>query len=555
MSDRLTQSKDWNRARALKLHEHFSAVWLAVSFGAKKGAELERVQRLLDGMLIQHPGGETLLELSWTTINREWKYWKQGGRDGQENPAHERRPEALLLAYKAGCGGHAKMPRGLVRELHRRMTLPKGGRDKHGRSPISEAWQSIAEDFKARKPLPGIDYDLVPMGAEIPWHYSTACRNKPARALRAGGNRGAAAAKGVSAYVSLNYARLRRGELYTLDDVRLDIVCIDEATGNAIEVVLYVFMEVGSRMIVGYVMKPAAAIRGEDVDELLAHMLQVPGFGIGLGYVTHILFERGATACSEAAQALLEGITGGRVKVHRTGIIGGVRWIGSARDQAVGNAAGKAVIESFNRWLHYALLHLPGQRGNKFENQPQSMGEMGKNSFFAKGGQRQFGGTLVDQAEQLAQFEIASGRRVKLKLPMLRLFELNEAVRGAIKRHNTEPGHEYRGHGEHLQEEVAPNVWQDSAQAAPARRSYTLHTAEAAGALSDRDRAIYWSAWQRVAKARPDLDRHAVTARVLGRAVPHKQLSRPQWAQLLSAFAAIVRDAKSPQKQQVDTPF
>lgn len=548
MSDRLTQSNAWNRARALKLHEHFQSAALAVQGGAKIGEALAQVRKLVDGLLLHFPGGEMRLELSKTTVRREWDYWNQGGRDGRAVEAHIRRPEALLCAYVAGCGGHRAMPRLLVKEFARRLTLPTGGRDKHGKSPITAVWATIRADYAAQRPLPGVDYAGVPMGAEIPWTYSTACRRKPARTLRALGNRGASAAKNISAYVSLDYSRLRKGELYTLDDVRLDITCIDEATGRAIEVVLYVFMEVASRMIVGYVLKPAAAIHQEDVDELLAHMLQVPGFGIGVDYVTHILFERGTVACSDAAKALLEGVTDGRLKVHRTGMVGGVRWVGQARDKARGNAAGKAVIESFNRWLHYALLHLPGQRGNDFGNQPQNLGDMNGAGFFERpksGGARTMKGTLIDQAEQLAQFEIAAGRRVQLKLPMLRLFELNEAVRDAIKKHNTEPGHDYRGHGEFLEEEIAPRVWRETATAAPTRRHYTLHTSETAAAeMGAKERAIYWSAWGRVEKACPDLDRHAITRRVLGRNIPHAQLSRAQWAQLLSAFAAIVREAQ-----------
>lgn len=552
MSDRLTQAKAWNRARALKLHEHFQTVALAVQAGSKVGNELDRVLRLLKGMLIKFPGGETALSLSWTTINREWGYWQKGGREGAEKDEHRQRPEALLLAYKAGCGGHKSMPRKLVAELHRRMTLTTGGRDKDGKAPITVAFNSLRTDFLARRPLPGIDYADHEVGAEFPWHYSTVCRNKAPRTLRALGNRGAAAHKGTAAYVSLDYSQLRKCELFTLDDVRLDITVIDE-TGDAIEVVLYVFMEVASRMIVGYVMKPAAHITQEDVDELLAHMLQVPGFGIGIGYVTHILFERGSVACSDAAQALIEGVTDNAVKIHRTGILGGVRWIGAPRDKSRGNAAGKAVIESFNRWLHYALLDLPGQRGNRFDNQPENMGDMGGARFFEGCGRREMKGTLIDQAEQLAQFEIATNNRLKLKLPMLRIFELNEAVRAAIKRHNTEPGHDYRGHGQTFEAEVRPGVWQGTGQAAPSKRSYTLHTGEATGgaaALSAKDRAIYWKCWQRVATARPDLDRHAITRRVLGYIRSHKDLTRAEWAKLLQAFAAIVRDAKSAASQQ-----
>lgn len=560
MSDRLSHAAAWNRARALKLHEHFQSITLALQGGARLVPELARVARLLDHTML-HGGGITrMLKISKSTITREWYYWQAGGREGSACVEWMHRPEALLCAYKAGCGGHRQMPRLLVAELQRRMTLQTGGRDKAGKSPISVAWESLRKDFAQQRPLPGVDYEDFSAGAEFPWSYSTACRRKAPRTLRALGNRGASAHKGMGAYVSLDYASLRKGELYTLDDVRLDIVCIDEATGRATEVVCYVFMEVGSRSIVGYVMKPAAAIKQEDVDELLAHMLQVPGYGIGIGYITHVLFERGTVACSEAAQSVLEGVTDGRIKVHRTGMVGGVRWIGAARDRARGNSAGKAVIESFNRSLHYSLLHLPGQRGHKWETAPENLGDLNGADFYGdKGGTKRTNkGTLIDEAEQLAQFNISTGVRLRLALPMLYLMQVNEAVAAAIKRHNTEPGHDYRGHGTFHEQETAPGVWEDAdlgpvAEAAAVniehrkaagKKTYTLRGAAGDNAgLTPQQKAIYWSVWKRLADVRPDLDRHAITRRVLGSNKSFATFTPDEFRRVLSAFSQIAKKA------------
>ena len=184
MSDRLEASQSWNRARALKLHEHFQTVALARENGARLGAEMARLARLLENSMLAFPGGEMVLECSPKTLDKEWRYWLRGGRGDDARPEWVRRPEALLCNYKPGCGGRRALPRLLVRELHRRCTLTTGGRDKHGRAPVSVAWQSIARDYQAQRPLPGVDYAGVPMGAEIPWHVRTAQRNKPARTVR-----------------------------------------------------------------------------------------------------------------------------------------------------------------------------------------------------------------------------------------------------------------------------------------------------------------------------------------------------------------------------------
>ena len=252
----------------------------------------------------------------------------------------------------------------------------------------------------------------------------------------------------------MDYSRLRKCELFMLDDVRLDLLCINESSGKAVEVKCYIAMEVASRCIVAFFLKPKDAVTQENVDELVAHMLQVPGFGIGRDYVTHIKFERGTVACSDAAKQTLEGVTHGRLKILRTSMDGGVTWVGAPRDRSSGHAAGKAVIESFMRRLHHSLLHLPGQIGNKWANTPASVG-YGSNS----------PGSLVAESERLAKFALEFGRngvhRLRLQLPMLYLMQVESAVRDAIDKHNHEPGHNYADHGEFTQAEVAPGVWEE----------------------------------------------------------------------------------------------
>jgi len=596
----------WQRTRAILLHDHFRGIATRLEHANGAGlkltgpdGELARMSFLLQGKLLNRPGEpEKTLDASIGTLRREWSRWNRGGR----------KSDALLLNYKPGVGGHKAMPEPLVMELQRRCTLPTGGRDKHGRSPVSVAWDSLCRDFLARKPLPGVDYDQYPVGAEIPWSYRTAVRKKPAKTLRALGNIGGAAHKAMGAYVSMDYSKLRKGELYTLDDVRLDILCIDHATRKVIQVNLYVLMEVASRCIVSFVMRPAAAIHAEDVDELLATGLQTPGFGIGVDYVTHILFERGTTACSEGAQLVLEGVTEGRIKVHRTSMNGGVRWIGSPADKKSGNAAGKGCIESFHRWLHFALLHLPGQRGNSWDNAPANLGYESESSRTPH--------SLAAETEKLAQFSLAAdqagigtdGRpRLVLKLDMLYMRQLHDAVRDAINRHNTESGHAYRGHGSHWENEIAPGVWRredaaplsltpslspelhaaDTSAPAPARnihfddtlladtslpprqsapspattqspKSYKLNQPAVELSIGQKN-ALYWNAWNKLKRAAAAADqpvqdefRFALTRRSLGAVVKIKAMTPDQFRKVLSCFDQVAAKYAAPSG---NTPF
>lgn len=410
-------------------------------------------------------------------LTNKFRHWKKSGRT----------PESLVPDYK---GGTPKCPPELTKEIQRRLTLTTGGRDKHGTSPISVARESIKRDWSQGKTIPGLGTwqewwmdnhpgtDLPPKAPDFPLCDKTLDRQAPNKILRATGNIGAAAGKKHAPYITLDYSHLRKSELFTLDDVRLDILCIDERTGRAVEVVCYILMECSSRSIPAWICKPRQAIKAADVDELLAYGLQCPGYGIGRGYQTHIIFERGTVACSEAAQAVLEGATDHRIKVRRTGLTGGIRWAGSAADQAVGNSLGKAVIESFNRRLHHALLHLPGQRGNNRDNQPQNLGLIStkQTSGTGKNGKIQQrkkesnrDQSLVREAEKLARIQILANaeaksprQRVRLHLPMLYFFQIQAAVKAAISAHNQEPGHAYQGFGTFYEAETSPGVWQET---------------------------------------------------------------------------------------------
>lgn len=448
---KLAHKKAWQRDRALVLHEAFTAMEAAVQSGAvAPGKAVAAVRRSLNGRMVGTPPRP--LRVSVPTVYNNLKRWRDGGRT----------PEALLLGYVKPA---STKPAALVAEVQRRATMP-------GMANFSVVIAGLKKDFTAGKSIQGLGtwQDLwrahprtkhLPLPQRAPEMTafvsdSTLRSWAPDKVTRAGGVLGTAAAKGLLPYVSLNYSILKKCQLYTLDDVRLDLIVIDDATGRAIEVVCYIMMEVASRLIGGYVMKPAHAIRAEDVDELVAYTLSA--LGVGRGHTTHIKFERGTVACSEAAQRVLEGATGGALQIHRTSMNGGIRWVGAPAERKSGNAAGKAVIESFNRKLHLMLMDLPGQRGNRWENQPATLGFTGGRN--KDGSSSTHAGSLIAEAEKLARGNLLAQGRVRLKLPMLYLSELHTIFKGAIQRHNAEPGHDYQGHGHYAERETAPGVWE-----------------------------------------------------------------------------------------------
>lgn len=468
MSKPLHKAPQWQRERALILQREFANLERLAEAGAKVSTLVEEIAARVNGrvIVVRDADGRVIDERPirasaknvWTLL----KKWRTAGRT----------PEALLPGYQS-AGSARPLPELLRCEVQRRASLPTGGRDKHGRSPVSVVYKSLCRDWIEGKALPGVgtwrdwwandertrSLPLPSLAPEFPWCEKTIRRHAGSQALRAAGNIGAAAAMKHQSHLTLNYAKLRRCELYTLDDVRLDVACIDRA-GNVQEAFAYVLMEVASRSIVAVMVKPGRHVKAEDVDELIARGLSTPGYGIGVGYQTHIRFERGSVACSEGAQRVLEEGSGGRIKIHRTSMDGGTRWVGAPADRASGHAAGKAVIESWNKKLHYYLLHLPGQRGNTAENSPANLGIEDR----GKGTKRD---SLTRRAEALGRIRaeaLAATGRAEIELPMLPFERLRAEVEKFVMIYNQEPGQDLQGHTKRTEIEVAPGVWHPVAE-------------------------------------------------------------------------------------------
>ena len=456
----ISRTSTWQRDRATRFHQAFAEMErLRSCEGVALEDCLKHIAARLDGTPLA--GGRTL-KAAFPTVRTLFYKWIKGGRtaaalvSGYTSPNHVRR-----------------MPDELAAEVQKLATTKTGARDKNGNGIEAPAIRKrLQARWWAGEALPGLgtwqewfraEYPAMPLPAnppEFPWGDKTIARRMGPKALRRMGNIGHAAALKHMPSMKRDYSKLRKCELYTLDDVRLDLIALCELTGKPIDVVLYVLMEVASRSIVSFVLKPKNAIRAEDVDEMLAHGPQADGFGIGIGYPTHIWFERGTVACSEAAQRVLEAGSEGGIVIHRTSMDGGISWIGSAADKASGHSAGKAAIESFNRNLHRALLHLPGQRGNNFSNMPANLGAGDPNLKDASKSER---GTLAHEAERLGQFKITAallGHSADLKLPLLTISQLQQEVRKVMQDHNDRRGHDFQGFHYDTEAEVAPGVWQ-----------------------------------------------------------------------------------------------
>jgi len=452
------QGPRWQVTRACLLNKEFNDVALQVACeGLPLTGLLAELAARIGGRDL---GDKHTLKASAGTLTRLWYVWDAGGR----------KASALMPDYRTPAHVR-KLPTELAIEIQRIASAQTGGRDKDGNG-IEGAGihKELTRQWKAGQSIPGLGTwrefwartqpGIRPpaMAPDFPWSVKTVLRNMGTRALRTMGNRGRAAATKHLPTMQRDYSKLRKCEYYTLDDAMVDLVALD-VDGRVVRCCLYLLMEVSSRNIIAFLCKPVKKIVAEDVSELLCHGLQTDGYGIGVGYTTHIFFERGTTACSADAEAVLIG--DGRIKVHRTGMQSGTRWIGSAKDKASGKANSKAVIESFIRNLHRRLLLLPGQVGNMYQNMPANMG-IGDAQVKDPSKRTKTDLSIAAAAELLAQFKLtalAAGVDADVKLPILMLAELQQEIAKALREFSTTRGHGMQGFHQVTEAEVAPGVW------------------------------------------------------------------------------------------------
>jgi len=435
----------WQREKALALHEICQEVRRGIKGGATKAQAFHDACMANAGRLLSTSNGKTkILSLSESSLRRHYQTWLKMGEA----------VTAFVPDYKPG---KAKIPGELIVEFQRLCTLP-------GTATISVALGELKKLWRAGEQVPGLGtwqfwwqknrpaFPMPEHAPDFPVSDRTLYHHKPSQAALTWGRKGKAAALKELPWITRDYSKLRPGEVYTFDDVRLDILAIDDSTKKPTELQAYIAYEVGSRLIPSFVMRPANAMLKSDVDELVVDTLQK--CGIGRTYPTHLIFEHGTLTMSEAGKELIERVSEGRIVVHYTQMNSAKTYVGAYQDAGSGHWMGKGVIESLMRKIHLALMTLPGQRGNHYTNQPASLGWIGQ-------GQLPKPGTFAREAAMLAEIEMWSNRRVKLNLGLLWAQQVGLILRKAIDLHNNDRGHKYQGFGTITQKESAPGVWED----------------------------------------------------------------------------------------------
>lgn len=433
------------REQALALH----AICQELQRGVKNASLSKAIKGLISEqreLVLSTDEGVKVVELTERSLRRYFASWEQ-------NPT----PLVFVPKYKSG---QVKVPGELITEFIRRATT--SGRSSDRCDNMRQAMVSLKQDWFNGVSIPGLGtwrewwtqnhqgISYPKNTPDFPISERTLYRYQPSKAMRAWGSKGEAAARRILPSITRTREELRPGEVYLFDDVRLDLVCIDDQTMKPSEVRCYIAIDVATNYIPAFTMRAGNSVVKYDADHLVVRALQT--IGVGIDYTTHLVFERGTMTMSQAAAETLERVSEGRIKVHKTRMNGGRTYVGTPIDAPSGHWMGKAVIESFMRKLHNYLRELPGQRGNNYRNQPANLGYVGHE-------ENGRAGTLVDQTQKLIEIELHFDHRVRLDLGLMTSSQVSMAMRQAIEFHNNNRDHNYEGFGCVLQRMVAPNTW------------------------------------------------------------------------------------------------
>jgi len=327
--------------------------------------------------------------------------------------------------------------------------------DKRG---LAESWKVLMRDLAEGKPVPGagtwreLYARLRPFSqppSQCPWsmHRPPAgwslpsfMKHKPADSVYKLGQKGSFAAWSELPEVRMDLSTLRPFEWLVVDDHRLDFKVFVDVPGRGVQLVelwgLFV-MDVATRMIVSFALKPRVmredgtcmAFEHRDMQHLIAHV--IGSYGVPAEYQQTWIVENAAAAVSTECENLLSFVTGGRVKIKRSGIqVGDHNYSGFP--ERWGNYRGKRWIEAYFSPLDIVLGGVKGQMGSDYWSKP--------GSFDAR---QAFGNRLTKFLEKCPA-EV----RAKLNLPFEWAGQAHWLVSEAVELLNHRGDHELEGFNE-----------------------------------------------------------------------------------------------------------
>jgi hypothetical protein len=250
---------------------------------------------------------------------------------------------------------------------------------------ISKHWRVGRDDDGRECVIPGYEKEWSKRDREncpTGWSYDNITeqirkRNRFNKATRAMLHESESAARQFLPQIIGDRRNLRFLEKITFDDVRMDWLVFNAATGRAEELWLLVARDEATAMVLGFVMHPATVdefgkashLGARQMKELAAYLLErypLPP------YAVHWVVERGTATLAEGVKTALGELFNDRIKVHYTSMVGDKSPRGY-KEKAKGNSRGKASHEAHNRLFHTQASRLPGQTGANYGIRPADL--------------------------------------------------------------------------------------------------------------------------------------------------------------------------------------
>lgn len=388
---------------------------------------------------------ERNLELSAERLRKLYEKWRKDG-------------DAALVSASLQGRGQARMIPAKIVQQYWGIYL-----DMKDKASKDAAWRKLMELFTRGDEMSGgltwpqLFLQLHPT-AEVPEHCPWNLHNPPpgwtkssftslpesddvTTALALRGMAGAKAVLAGKAGVRIDWATLKIGECYMIDDHDPDLQCI--VNNQIVTLRLIVLIEVRTRRVLAYVVRPRTtdddgtmrSITRRDVQHLLAGWLWKYGLPRDYGSTLHM--ENAAATTGEAYNEILLRVTGGRLSTHKTALYDHVVKMGGYREHG-GTPTGKPQIESKFRLFETCLSHCRGWKGRNYLSKP---GELEDRKIETR---KLLGriGELEASAQCSVLSQLKSGEK---KLPFMTLWEAHEKIGEAFALMDARMWHEMEG--------------------------------------------------------------------------------------------------------------
>ncbi len=243
------------------------------------------------------------------------------------------------------------------------------------------AYRKLVREFHAGAPIPGVAEGTPRHQLPAGWSYENLMRHKPTAYQMKAIRIGKGTASDLAPMVYTTRAGLAVGEIYMFDDLVHDhfVNVLDlRKAGRPLEFHA-LDLKSACKMHWGIAARTENDITGrmdslreEHMRFLLASLLSTHGYR-PLGGTT-LVVEHGTAAIREDLERMLHDLSGGLIRVARSGIQGDPAFIGQYAGRGKGNFRFKGALESLGNLVHNEMADvrvLPGQTGRNTDSRPE----------------------------------------------------------------------------------------------------------------------------------------------------------------------------------------